>query len=164
MCFTAVVIAGLCKAPLQSIQGSHDTQQLVTKANMIPFYLQAASTLYAVLPPQTTPTEFNCDCLLAQHDANPLRMAIHHSIDRSWSTLQCLIFCKMRLYYYGRGMTSVTATQQNLQGDAYRLHPVLQKRLLTALQGASHVNCVRKPLSVLLQRTILHLQTGSYSR
>ncbi len=58
MCFTAVVIAGLCKAPLQSIQGSHDTQQLVAKANMIPFYLQASSTLHAVLPPHTTTNKF----------------------------------------------------------------------------------------------------------
>ena len=52
MRFTAVVIAGLCKASLQSVQGSHDTQQLVAKANMIPFYLQAASTLHTVLPPK----------------------------------------------------------------------------------------------------------------
>lgn len=54
MRFTAVVIARFCKTPLQSIQGSHDTQQLVAKANMIPFYLQASSTLHALLPPQIT--------------------------------------------------------------------------------------------------------------
>ncbi len=53
--------------------------------------------------------------------------------------------------------------QQNLQGDAYRLHPVLQHCLLISLQGASHVNCIRKPLSMKFQRTILHLHTGSYS-
>ncbi len=61
------------------------------------------------------------------------------------------------------GMTSVFTMQQNLQGDAYRLHPVLQQCLLISLQGASHVDCVCKPLSMKLQRTILHLHTGSHN-
>ena len=55
------------------------------------------------------------------------------------------------------------AMQQNLQGDAYRLHPVLQQCLLVSLQGASHVDCIRKPLSMKLQRTVLHLHTGSHN-
>lgn len=71
-----------------------------------------------------------------------------------------VLVCKMCLDTNEWVMTSVFTTQQHLQEDAYRLHPVLQKRLLTSLQGASHVNCMRKPLSMLLQRIILHLYTG----
>ena len=61
-----------------------------------------------------------------------------------------------------QGMTSLFTMQQNLQGDAYRLHPVFQQCLLVSLQGASHVDCVCKPLSMKLQRTVLHLHTESH--
>ena len=143
----AVVVAGLSKAPLQGIQGSHDAQQLVAQTGMVPFYLQAESATVLTLL---------CDSMKDTVIAVALHGLTSHGLFHNPASVTGQVAdagsCALMIAY---------TLRQEQQMGTYRLHPVFLQSVFVTLQCAGHIYCTCKPLTMLLERIILHYQKAS---